>query len=161
MLTPPDLARETDEVRRAQSAIPPGASILENVEAAYGFDWRRNRVLIADYPGMASPPPGMPLTGTPEDLRRMLVASGVQYLIFDRRLFRSTDFADFVRQPQVSVPALSLLRLWHPPQLGGYSRMEYYISNRTRDLFAGIAGGQPVLFDDGRLQVVRLDRNAP
>jgi len=81
---------------RIQSAIPEGAVALSVVQRQYLFDYRRNTIDIADWPGMASPPPGLPLTGGPEDQRKFFVNAGIDYLIYDNGLdCTSSDWQSF------------------------------------------------------------------
>lgn len=157
VLRPADLAAETAKVRRAQASVPEGATLLEGIEAAYGFDWRRNRVLIADYPGMASLPPGVPIDGGAEDVRRYLLSQGVGYAMIDRELYKAGDYFEFRRNPRERVAWREMLRVLHPLEVHGYTRMEYRVSNRTRELLAEIAVGRRVVYDDGRLEVFSLD----
>jgi len=156
-LRPADLAASAERVQRAQASMPVGAAFYENIESAYGFDWNRNHVLIADYPGMAALPPGIPLDSTPEAVRQYFLSKGIHYVMFDRNLFHSTNYSEFRNDPQVHIPWRDMLKLQDQPQVHGYALMEYRVSNRMRDMLSGIAAYQPVLYDDGRLVVVSLD----
>ena len=78
-----------DEYRAAQKAIPPGARVLSWTTFASLLDYKRNDVWTADYAGVASPDPGLPLHEGPEAFRRYLRSQGIGYIIasnFDRTL---------------------------------------------------------------------------
>ena len=72
------------EYRAVQKALPAGAAAIESVTYPYLFDFRRNRIDEASFPGMASPPPapGWPIFGSGEELGAWLQAHGVRYLIY-------------------------------------------------------------------------------
>lgn len=56
-------------------------------------DIKCDDLLITDYPGESSPPPGIPLFSTPKDLKDYLVNSDVDYIIFQYHgLFDKTSF---------------------------------------------------------------------
>ena len=157
--TPAQVALITQKVRRAQQSIPAGATLLEEIQDAYAFDFARNNVLFADYPGMASPPPGLPLDGTPAQARTYLLAQGVHFLILDRTLDRAqypnVDYAGFRQHPQVHPT-------WHDVfahrDIRGYSRMEYQVSARTQFLLNALATPPRILYDEDKLVLVDLDR---
>lgn len=159
VLRPQDIAARSARVRRAQQSVPPGATLLEDVQAAYGFDWRRNPVLIADYPGMASLPPGLPLDGSADDVRSYLLSYGVHYFVLDRELLRNTghEYAEFRDRPRIEMDWRDLFRLSNRKTVHGYARMENTVSNRTQDLLLALAGPRNTIFNDGRLEVVCLD----
>ena len=52
-------------IRKAQATIPPGKRILASVEDGYLLDLARNPTWSLDLLGMASPPPGLPITTDP------------------------------------------------------------------------------------------------
>jgi hypothetical protein len=145
-------------VRRAQDAVPSGQTILEATKTAYGYDWRRNPVYIADYPGMAGLPPGPPVFGDAEALRAYLLHCGIHYVIYDRALYVALDFESFRKQPRTIVPRdtiLGLLKRSNTP--APWSRMEYYVENSTRLQLQQIAAQHSIVYDDGRIEVIRLD----
>ena len=69
-------------VARMQRAIPPGATILERLDYPFLLDFSRNNVLIADWPGETSPPPGMPVFKGPEDLAAYLLRASIRYVAY-------------------------------------------------------------------------------
>lgn len=53
--------RDPNQIRQAQTAIPPGERILASVQHGYLLDFARNPIWNLDQ-GMTSPPPGMPVS---------------------------------------------------------------------------------------------------
>ena len=159
VLNPADLAAAAARVQKAQSSVPQGAAIYESIASAYGFDWNRNPVLIADYPGMASLPPGMPIDCDNDGLRRYFLTQGIHYVMLDRTLIEPVDYFGFRRDPQVHFWWRDMLRLTNQPLPHGYGRMEWSVSNRTRYLLLATASKQTLLYDDGELVVFTLDNS--
>jgi hypothetical protein len=164
MLKPAELAAQTAAIRCAQEAVPPGAPLLENVLTAFGFDWHRNPVFIADFPGMAGPPPGMPIDGTAEDLRLYLLQHNIHYIVFDRALHDlrfAALYPSWRSDPIFHVSRRDMFDLHDPPEVNGYILMEVIIAERIRHMFEVLSHSQPVLYDDGRLAVISLDHPQP
>lgn len=157
-LDPGTIERNAEVVRRVQQAVPPGQTILEATQTAYGYDWRRNTVYIADYPGMAGLPPGPPLFGDAESMRLYLLHCGIHYVIYDRILYVPIDFQSLRMQ---SVPVLTPRQiaraLVRHGSLAPWGQQENYAEQHTRLQFQQIAAHHPVLYDDGRIEVIRLD----
>jgi hypothetical protein len=63
-----------------QSALPEGATVLVSLTRNYLLDFKRNRILVNDFPEMAGPPPGWPQEKGGEFLAEYLRRSGVQYV---------------------------------------------------------------------------------
>ncbi len=55
-------------LQKAQAAIPPGKTTIVWLQDAFLLDSVRNPILNLDEIGLASPPPGMPLTSDPDGL---------------------------------------------------------------------------------------------
>jgi hypothetical protein len=157
-LTASDIAADGQRVRRAQMAVPPGIPVLEATATAYGYDWHRNPIFIADYPGMAGVAPGIPIHGTGEDVRRYLLGAGIHFIVYDSSLHLPDEWADFERDPTVHLPASSLLR--HPKHLrsqAAWTRMEFNVEQHTRTLFEQIAASHAPIYRDGSIEVIPLD----
>jgi hypothetical protein len=60
-------------IRSAQAAIPPGKRILAGVRNGFLLDFSRNTIWNLDLPGMASPPPGMPIAADRSALHHFLI----------------------------------------------------------------------------------------
>jgi hypothetical protein len=69
---------------RLQAAVPAGEAIYADYMVTFPMDFQRNPIYIADFPGMASLPPGMPTQNSPEGLRTYLLAKHIRYIAFSR-----------------------------------------------------------------------------
>src|SRR5262249_35945337 len=65
--------------RRLQEAVPPGAAILARLDRPFVLDFRRNPVLIIDFPGGASLAPGLPFFQGGEAVARYLTSQGIRW----------------------------------------------------------------------------------
>jgi hypothetical protein len=77
-----DGGAERQAIRRMQSAIPAGAVFLERLDYPFLLDFRRNDVLVADWPGAVGSPPGMPVFQGPEKLAAYLLETSVRYVAY-------------------------------------------------------------------------------
>ena len=68
--------------RSLQRAIPAGDTLLARLEMPFLLDFRRNTIFIVDWPGAASPPPGMPLSGGSEELAGYLLSQSIRYVAY-------------------------------------------------------------------------------
>lgn len=83
-LLPPEFP-VADEVRRyaaLQQSIPPGSALITRVKHPYLLDFGRNRVFVVDWPGGASPPPGMPTFGGGNALADYFIARRIRYVAY-------------------------------------------------------------------------------
>jgi hypothetical protein len=89
----PGLPAASPELQAMQAAVPPGALLLVRLHRPYLLDYRRNPIWVLDFPGAASPPPGLPFREGGESLARYLGAQGVRYVAFTYRtgVFYSPD----------------------------------------------------------------------
>lgn len=77
--------RDDDAERRnhaMQESIPPASTVLARVDELFRWDLARNRVLLCEHPGGASPPPGMPAFQGPEALAQYLAGRGINYVAY-------------------------------------------------------------------------------
>ncbi len=77
--------------RELQDALPQGAKILFAGSAPFLLDFRRNDLFVCDRPGNISPPPGLPLDGSSEDIATYLRSVGVRYVICDSHVATLSD----------------------------------------------------------------------
>jgi hypothetical protein len=73
---------DVERYRRIQASVPPSARFLCLLDWPLLFDLRRNDLHYADNVGYISPPPGLPLRGTPEELVSYLRSAGVRYVVY-------------------------------------------------------------------------------
>lgn len=88
----PNRKREVDEI---QKLLPQHSRVLLRTSFNFLFDFRSNDYQIADYPGAASPPPGLPNFGTKIAMENYLRSQGVEFVIFQYKgLFEKENFSD-------------------------------------------------------------------
>jgi hypothetical protein len=70
---------------KMQDAVPEGAVLLARLRYPFVLDFTRQTILIANYPGGSSPPPGMPFLRGGEPLARYLCTQSVRYVAYSYR----------------------------------------------------------------------------
>jgi hypothetical protein len=94
--------KEAAQYSRMQMSVPGGETILERLTKPFLLDFKRNRIFIVDYPGGASPPPGMPLFKGPEMLADYLISKSIRYVAYsyaDEAGFRRKNFNSRLNSP--------------------------------------------------------------
>ena len=98
-------------LRNAQASIPPGKRILAGLQDGYLLDLARNPTWSLDNPGIASPPPGLPITTDSAALRDVLMARTTELpphspssLTLDYLRRVGIDFLVFQRGPGENSP---------------------------------------------------------
>lgn len=78
------LSAESDRRRyeALQESVPEGVPILTRLSQGELLDFRRNRIHVADWPGGASPAPGLPCFQGPEPLAAYLINQGIRYVAY-------------------------------------------------------------------------------
>lgn len=92
-----DSGAERRGVHALQASIPTGATVLARLTKPYLMDFRRNPVYINDWPGGASPPPGVPAFQGSEALAAYLTRLGIRYVAYsyaDEAGYRASKFAE-------------------------------------------------------------------
>ena len=75
---------ERSYYQNLQSRIPSGEKILVQVNKPYLFNFKRNVIFNAgNCPGATSPPPGIPLSGSNDELRNYLIDLNVRYIVIE------------------------------------------------------------------------------
>lgn len=142
--------------RSAQYVVPRDQEILESTLFAYTYDFRRNKIFIADYPGMAALAPGIPVGQGPGPLRDYFQAHNIRYYICDRRLtFDNEDIGEFLRSPTLDISVRDFV-LHHVHDVYPWSRMESAVSRDVRHNLLSLADSNRRLYDDGTLVTVQL-----
>jgi len=65
-----------------QRSVPQGQTILARLAYPFLLDFKRNTVFIIDWPGGASPPPGIPSFRGPEPLADYLSLKSIRYIAY-------------------------------------------------------------------------------
>ena len=82
-LTNPPLADPGDALYAdLQHAVPEHTTLLVMLDQPFRLDYRRNRILLWDQPGAASPPPHLPIGQGPDALNRYLLGQGIRYVAY-------------------------------------------------------------------------------
>jgi hypothetical protein len=120
-----DANKEKNRLAALQASVPPGQAILEHLFVSYPLNFRRNPIFIADCPGMAGPPPGMPVGKGSDVLRRYLLAHSIRYVAFSygRGRLRLEETA----------PEFTLEELARDPKAGGRHAWVYILNKVAFD----------------------------
>jgi hypothetical protein len=82
-LTNPPLADPGDALYAdLQHTVPEHTTLLVMLDQPFRLDYRRNRILLWDQPGAASPPPHLPIGQGPDALNRYLLGQGIRYVAY-------------------------------------------------------------------------------
>ena len=135
------------EVHTAQAAVPTGEKILTYIDNPSWFDFSSNPVFVADWPGEASPPPGMPIQQGAEAVASYLLGQDVRYVIYSYK-----SRANF---PRV-VFSFDL-----DPSLGRVMNRTTSRSFAFQDDLAELSQSRAHLYDDGHLEVLDLAHRLP
>lgn len=73
---------DISQYSRMQQSIPESEIILERLAKPFLLDFTRNNIFIIDYPGGASPPPGMPSFRGAEALSEYLLSLSIRYIAY-------------------------------------------------------------------------------
>jgi hypothetical protein len=93
MLNDDVLVQERERASSLQNSIPPGQAVYANFLPTFAMNFQRNNIYVADFPGMSSLPPGMPIQGTPAELRSYLLSKSVRYVAYSTKLIALSDEA--------------------------------------------------------------------
>jgi hypothetical protein len=145
---PPPLAAQEPDVRRLQQAVPAGERLLVMIERPYLLDFARNRVVLLDQPGAASPAPGLRFSEGGEKVAAYLMRQGIRYFAF---VFPDKAQGLYGRATWKRMGA-GLEQLWRlaaPVYLTVFDTVDELGKSRRR------------LYDDGQMAVVDLASRAP
>lgn len=136
-------ASDRDRYTAAQGSIPPGAPIFDRTLRHFLWDFRRNPISIADYPGAVSAPPGMPIGRGPEALRDYLRAQGFAFAAYDY-----ASEAGLSRKVFGSRGIDSVSTVWQ--------RSQYRYALRVQGDLEGMRARWAPVFDDGAMVISPL-----
>lgn len=134
-------AASADEVaasRQMAAAIPPGAPVVATLAKPFLFDPRDHRWYIMSLPGMASPPPGLPLDRGPEALAQAFRAHGIRFLAYGGR----RDLGDLLQLTERNI------RERYPDAKDRWIMLRGH--QRYRELVDALADSRKRVYDDGR-----------
>ncbi|AFY79446.1 MAG: hypothetical protein IGR93_13165 [Hydrococcus sp. C42_A2020_068] len=75
-------AQEIEQYLKMQQSIPESTTILVRLEKPFLLNFKRNQIFVVDWPGGASPPPGMPFFQGSEVLADYLVSKSIKYVVY-------------------------------------------------------------------------------
>jgi hypothetical protein len=70
------------EYARMEQALPTDTPALATLDKPFLLDFSQRNILIADFPGAASPPPGWPTWSTPDAFAHFLLDHHIRYFIY-------------------------------------------------------------------------------
>jgi len=82
--------QESSLIRQLQASIPPGRRFLAFLPMAHLLDFARNPIDVMDSNCAISPPPGMPLERTPEEVAQYLRLLGISWIATRETSWTST-----------------------------------------------------------------------
>jgi hypothetical protein len=140
-LTNPSLvtAKQKSQYAALQQSIPQGETVLTRLDAPFILDFKRNQIFLADWPGGASLPPGMPAFKGPEALADYLAKKSIRYLAYSSWSLNHPADVD------TSGPGLS-----------SWFRLQSQLSHDFRDNVQQLAKTRKKLYGDGENFVLDL-----
>ncbi|NJK68607.1 MAG: hypothetical protein HC789_19105 [Microcoleus sp. CSU_2_2] len=140
-LTNPSLvsAKQKSQYAAMQQSIPQGETVLTRLDAPFILDFKRNQIFIADWPGGASLPPGMPVFKGHEALANYLVSKSIRYIAYSSWSLNHPADVD------TSGPGLS-----------SWFRLQAQLSHDFRDNVQQLAKTRKKLYQDGENFVLDL-----
>jgi hypothetical protein len=128
-----------------QDSIPIGSTLLARTDQSYGYDFERNRLWIADFPGSASLPPGMPMNSDPASLKEYLLQHSIRYIAY--------SYADYSNFPPALCQERTSTEFWRTIPI---EAREATAACMIQDNFAQLGAKQTHLYDDGNVYVLDL-----
>jgi len=132
---------DVEEYEKVQQSVPAGEPILTRLDKPFLLNFKRNTVFAADWPGQASPPPGMPLSEGSEALARYLVSQSIRYVAY--------SYAD-----EASYGRFYAYRL--DPEFPVWKRESTRRTFVFQDYLKELGGTRRRIFDDGNIFVLDL-----
>jgi hypothetical protein len=132
-------AKQKSQYAAMQQSIPQGETVLSRLDAPFILDFKRNQIFIADWPGGASLPPGMPAFKGPEALANYLVSQSIRYVAYSSWSLNHPSDVD------TSGPGLS-----------SWFRLQAQLAHDFRDNVQQLAKTRKKLYQDGENFVLDL-----
>jgi len=137
----------TPHVHRAQAAVPADAKILAYTDTPFLFDFNSNPIFVADWPGEASPPPGMPVHQGGEAVAAFLLGQDIRYLIYSYK-----NKANYSR---------AFFQFNLDPSVGRVMNRQAGLAFAFQDDLTELGQTRAHLFDDGYFYVLDLAHRQP
>lgn len=144
-LSNPGLAKE---YRAVENSLPVHAKAIENTAYPFLFTYRDRILLLADWPGAASPKPGWPFATNGNPLTDYLSGQSIRYIIYDYNYARWIDVEACKAMESPNLNSQELLALWWMTVLS-HNQLDH-----IRQMY------KPV-YDDGKIAVIDLQSRAP
>src|SRR5665213_187741 len=132
------------EYAAAEKSLPPNATALENTAYPFLFNYANHEIMIADWPGAASPSQAWPFRANDAQVGQYLTHHSIHYLIYDYGYARWEDVeaCTALATPLRNSEELSLL--WW------MSVLAHHQFDHLRTQYASN-------YDDGQIAVIDLD----
>jgi hypothetical protein len=88
----PNFPLEQERHQKLQNAVPAGEILLTQVNAPLLLNFKRNPILIMDYPGSVGPKPGFPFNADAEVIAQYLRDQNIRYLAHSYKDWESHRF---------------------------------------------------------------------
>ncbi len=136
-------ASDAERYAAAQAVLPAGAVVFDRTLRPFLWDFHRNAIRLAEYPGAASPRPGMPIGQGPGSLRAYLLAQGVGFVAYD-----------YAAEAGLSQGVFG--RLVDDAKTPPWQRSQYGYALKVQGDLAGLHTVCPRVFDDGAMEILAL-----
>lgn len=146
-------ANVREEYAALQRAIPDDGGVVATLENPFLLDFGKRDVMLADFPGAASPRPGWPTWEDGEAFARFLRGHDVRYLVY------SYGECDPGPSPFVNCDAMMDAedsKLAADPNITRLIRNEAEIGIQARRQYGELARTRKHVYDDGRIYVLDL-----
>lgn len=125
-----------------QNSIPAGAKIITRLNEPFLLDFKRNTIYIADYPGGASLPPGMPFKQGPEALANYFLSNSIKYIAYSYASQANFAKADFAKRLK--------------PSTNAWLRSEAENTFDFQDNLLSLSRERKIIYDDGQNFILDL-----
>jgi hypothetical protein len=162
--------RVVNQLRGLQASIPPGKRLLISHEDGFLLDFSRNSIWSLDLPGMASPPPGLPVADDPSALRQFVERAEADRFVLPLSALPASGAADrvlaYLREVGVDYVAFPrrgesafYLRIQHIDAYPIWRRTVQSVSVLVHRELLELPSKCQSVYDDGEVLVLDLHRD--
>lgn len=130
------------QYKNLQESVPVGETILVRLNDNYALDFNRNQIFIADYPGGASLPPGMPFFQGPQTLVDYLISQNIFFIAYSYKDQAYFTYEEYGHRLQ--------------PSMNAWIRTEAEHTFDFQDNLMSIGADYQRIYDDGTHFVIDL-----